>query len=177
MDRKGFTLIELLVVMAIISILTLVLLPNIVGTTRKARKMACSANLRKHLYAAMVTYVNDVNFGGYPSLKGPAFWEVLRTMPSKEDSVLSEYRKRHTFYICPLKGGKQGDYGMCDYRGPNYGVSHGTKGNKPIAADLPDNHGDDTINILYFGGEVEEAKKGASDWDEADKFLTEKIDK
>lgn len=46
--RSGFTLIELLVVIGIISLLAVVLLPNIIGGKEKANKLADAANLRWH---------------------------------------------------------------------------------------------------------------------------------
>ncbi|MBI4834026.1 MAG: type II secretion system protein [Planctomycetes bacterium] len=175
-DNKGFTLIELLVVIAIIAILAVVLLPAISTGTIKARKAACTQNLQKHLFTALVTYVNDISKGAYPqgdNYRGPAFWEVLRTLPSPDESALKDEINKHLFYVCPVKGG-EGSFGLCHYRGPNYDVSAGTIGTKPIAADLPGNHGDDTINILYFGGSVKEVKKGSPEWEEADKYLTDK---
>jgi len=45
---SGFTLIELLVVIGIISLLAVVLLPNIIGGKEKANKLADAANLRWH---------------------------------------------------------------------------------------------------------------------------------
>lgn len=170
-SKKGFTLIELMVVIAIISILTVILLPQVTGAMKRAKKAACQANLQKYLYQGMFHYVNEKNYGGYPQLKGQAFWEALRTLPTKEDAILAHDRKKHSYYICPVKGGRKGDFGLSDYRGPNYGVTTGTNDDRPIAADLIDDHGDDTINILYFDGKVEEAKKGSAEWTEAEQNL------
>lgn len=176
--QKGFTLIELLVVIAIIAILATVLLPAIVGGQITAKKAGCTENLRKHLYGAMFRYVETVNYGAYPDLKGPDFWEVLRTMPSTDDAVLSDDTRKHSFFICPVKGGS-GSFGVSDYRGPSYKVTMGTKGTRPFAADLLDDdesiHGDDTINVLYFGGTVKEVHKdkNASAWDNANDNLSD----
>lgn len=172
--KKGFTLIELMVVITILSILTVILLPRVTEAMKKARKASCQANLQKYLFQAMFNYVNEKNYGGYPPLKGQDFWEVLRTMPSKEEAILAHDRKKHNYYICPVKGGRKGDFGVSDYRGPNYAVTTGTNEDRPIAADLVDNHGDDTINILYFDGKIEETKKGSLEWSGVEQYLIEK---
>lgn len=52
--RSGFTLIELLVVIGIISLLAVVLLPNIIGGKEKANILADQGNLRWH-YAELNT--------------------------------------------------------------------------------------------------------------------------
>lgn len=163
-----------MVVITIISILTTILLPQVTKAMKRAKKTACQANLQKYLYQGMLDYTREKNYGGFPALKGQAFWDVLRTMPTKDDSILAHDRKKHSYYICPVKGGRKGDYGISDYRGPNYAVTTGTNDDKPIASDLSDNHGDDTINVLYFDGKVEEVKKGSPEWEETDKLLIEK---
>lgn len=173
---KGFTLIELLVVIAIIAILATVLLPAVARAFFGSKKTQCQSNLRK-LHQAMFWY--NERYGGFPveeDGKGKNFWEVLRQKPTPEDAVLAREKKKHSFFICPvLRGGATGGSGMCDYRGPNKNISLGTREDRPIAADEHDNHGDDNaVNILYFGGDVIEAKENSQEWKEADeKLLTE----
>ncbi|MBI4835118.1 MAG: type II secretion system protein [Planctomycetes bacterium] len=178
-EKKGFTLIELLVVIAIIAILATVLLPAVVGGNKKARKTACAQNLQKHLYQAMFRYVTDINYGAYPkgdNYKGKNFWEVLRNAPTIDESILADDKRKHVYYVCPVKGGMSG-FGVNDYRGPinttGKLITSGTKGTQPIAGDIVDNHGDDTVNILFFDGTVEEVKKGTSEWDDANNNLTD----
>jgi prepilin-type N-terminal cleavage/methylation domain-containing protein/prepilin-type processing-associated H-X9-DG protein len=178
--KKGFTLIELLVVIAIIAILATVLLPAVVGGNKKARKTACAQNLQKHLYQAMFTYVNDFNYGAYPkgdNYKGKNFWEVLRKAPTLDESVLADDKRKHAYFVCPVKGGN-GGFNVNDYRGPinttGKLISSGTKGTLPFAGDLVDNHGDDTVNVLFFDGTVEEVKKTDSGaWDDINNNLSD----
>jgi hypothetical protein len=136
---------------------------------RGARKTACQKNL-EHLYTTMFRYCNMTNHGdNFPNLRGQAFWEVLLTMPTPETSILADDRRKHTYYICPVMGGA-GNYDTNHYRGPNYEVTYGIPYDMPIAADFPDNHGDDTINVLYFDGTVKEVKKGTPEWDRVEKY-------
>lgn len=86
-DRNsGFTLIELMIVIAIISILCLIMMPNMMRSRDAAKLSSCKYNLRS-IAAAMESYATD-NSGMYPQKldrltvaddKGHAY---LRTIPS-----------------------------------------------------------------------------------------------
>jgi len=64
-QRQAFTLIELLVVVAIIAILAAMLLPALSAAREKARRAACTTNL-KQVATAVDAYLGDYN-GYYPS--------------------------------------------------------------------------------------------------------------
>lgn len=82
----GFTLIELMIVIAIISILCLIMLPNMMRSRDAAKLSSCKYNLRS-IAAAMEIYATD-NSGMYPKkldtittvdTNGHAY---MRTIPS-----------------------------------------------------------------------------------------------
>lgn len=83
---RGFTLIELMIVIAIISILCLIMLPNMMRSRDAAKLSSCKYNLRS-IAAAMEIYATD-NSGMYPKkldtlttvdINGHAY---MRTIPS-----------------------------------------------------------------------------------------------
>lgn len=64
-SRRGFTLIELMIVICIISILALIMIPNMVRGRDAAKLSSCKSNLR-NMASAMESYAGD-NSGMYPS--------------------------------------------------------------------------------------------------------------
>jgi prepilin-type N-terminal cleavage/methylation domain-containing protein len=174
-NRKGFTLIELLVVIGIITILAGLVLPNILRAMTTTRKLQCQNNLRA-LYHGIFQY--DINFRGYPQgddYRGSKFWEVLRTVPTPESSILVEDQGAgaHKYFVCPLAGTSPGP-GVCDYRGPDYDAGLRTKGAAVLGADKDTNHdpeGKGDINILFFGGRIDSYRPDSSEWAEADSRL------
>jgi prepilin-type N-terminal cleavage/methylation domain-containing protein len=58
MKRKGFTLIELLVVIAIIAIIAAILMLVFAQAREKARRAACTSNMRQIALAVMM-YAQD----------------------------------------------------------------------------------------------------------------------
>ncbi len=57
MNKKGFTLVEMLVVIAIIAILVAILIPTVLGATRKAKAATDAANLRSALAEFQINYL------------------------------------------------------------------------------------------------------------------------
>lgn len=173
--RRGFTLIELLVVIAIIGILAGIALPTIFRTRRDALKLECQSNLRA-LHYALFQY--EMTFHGYPNgddYRGGKFWDALRTVPTPETSILVEDQgnRAHKYFACPLAGEKPGP-DVRGYRGPGYNVGYQTRGNALIAADKAANHDPsekDTINILFFNGQIEAVKSESPDWADANDKL------
>lgn len=121
--KRGFTLIELLVVIAIIALLTGILIPVLSGARRRAKIVACQANL-KHWGLIIAAYTDDNDgrfFRGMIDGDWNDWIEILEPF----------YRQRGGLTCCPLatrtadKGGRgvyaawedeEGDYG-------SYGLS------------------------------------------------------
>jgi len=81
--RLGFTLIELMIVISIISILMIVLLPNMVRMRAEARVQGCCDNMH-HLAIALESYSAE-NSTHYPtalSLITPKYISVIPTCAS-----------------------------------------------------------------------------------------------
>ena len=62
--RRGFTLIELLIVIVVIAILALIVIPRLMGASRKAKDSTLKRNLH-HLRNAVALYESDM--GVYPT--------------------------------------------------------------------------------------------------------------
>jgi len=171
---EGFTLVELLVVIAIISLLAAMALVGIPGIIGKAKSTACRHNL-KGLYMGLQLYQSE--FKEYPSgeeSRGKKFWEALRALPSPATAVMHD--KEWNTFICPMTKDKP-SLGVCSYRGPNYEFSDTIRGNTPLAADMPANHGalkdSPSINVLYSGGTIGEASYNSQNWNEVEENLQE----
>lgn len=116
--RRGFTLIELMIVIAIISILMLIITPNMVRSRNVAKYSSCKSNLRS-LAAAMESYAVDNN-GCYPeSLSGlqPSYIQVLPGCPvtGKADDYIAGYevvRKPANAYTIICSGNNHASAGM-----------------------------------------------------------------
>nr|WP_243426276.1 prepilin-type N-terminal cleavage/methylation domain-containing protein [Caldicoprobacter guelmensis] len=62
-NKKGFTLIELVVVVAILGILTLLIVPNVVGRVNEAKEAVVNANIKVINNAIKLYYTIE---GKYP---------------------------------------------------------------------------------------------------------------
>ena len=172
--NTGFTLVELLVVIAIISLLAAMALVGIPNIIRRAKLADCQNNL-KGLFVGLQLYQSE--FKEYPSgeeFRGKKFWEALRTLPTPDTAVMHD--KEWKTFICPMTKDKPA-LGVCSYRGPNYEVSDTIRGNTPLAADMPANHGplkdSPSVNVLYSGGTFGVAPYNSRDWNEVEENLQE----
>ncbi len=59
LNKKGFTLVEMLVVIAIIAILVSILIPTVMGATKKAKASTDAANLRSAVAAFQIEYLSS----------------------------------------------------------------------------------------------------------------------
>ncbi|MHC4608419.1 MAG: type II secretion system major pseudopilin GspG [Planctomycetota bacterium] len=125
MDRKGFTLIELMVVVVIIGILAVVLLPNVIGRSDKAKWDATNALIAK--------ISNQVDMFKLDHGKYPAKLEDLLHQPSyvdpknwpktgyvKKAAELKDAWGMDLIYNIPGSGGMPydlGSYGSDEKRG------------------------------------------------------------
>jgi|SRR3989339_1159620 len=121
----------------------------------------CANNL-KSLYNGLFIY--QAEYGEYPDGQGSALWQTIRT---KTDIL----KNMDNVFVCPFTK-KQPQPGICHYRGPNYPVTDEVDGKTPLGADLPNNHPDGTIHVLYINGMVELVKPGTPEWERAEKYLT-----
>ena len=93
-ESSGFTLIELMIVIAILSILMMIMIPNMIRSRDQAKLSSCQANLR-NIAAALENYATE-NGGRYP--------EDLETLCPKEDA---SKRFMKSVPLCPVTGTKE----------------------------------------------------------------------
>src|SRR6266571_4377508 len=103
---RAFTLIELLVVIAIIAILAALLLPTLVNTKERARRVACKSNLRQFILAVHM-YGNE-NRDRIPTAlsedQSVAAYEYTPVIPRTTRDTLIKYAGSQKMLECPSLG-------------------------------------------------------------------------
>src|SRR5262245_31987076 len=103
---RAFTLIELLVVIAIIAILAALLLPALVSTKERARRVACKSNLRQFVLAVHM-YGNENRDRiptALPDDQSVAAYEYTPVIPRTTRDTLIKYAGSRKMLECPSLG-------------------------------------------------------------------------
>ena len=103
---SAFTLIELLVVIAIIAILAALLLPALVSTKERARRVACKSNLRQFVLAVHM-YGNENRDRiptALPDDQSTAAYEYTPVIPRTTRDTLIKYAGSQKMLECPSLG-------------------------------------------------------------------------
>ena len=103
---SAFTLIELLVVIAIIAILAALLLPTLVNTKERARRVACKSNLRQFTLAVHM-YGNENRDRipvAVPDDQSTAAYEYTPVIPRTTRDTLIKYAGSQKMLECPSLG-------------------------------------------------------------------------
>src|SRR5213594_2612599 len=102
----AFTLIELLVVIVIIAILAALLLPALVSTKERARRVACKSNLRQFVLAVhMYGHENrDRIPTALPEDQSAAAYEYTPVIPRTTRETLIKYAGSQKMLECPSLG-------------------------------------------------------------------------
>lgn len=88
----GFTLVELIVVIAVIGVLAAILIPSMMGYTRKAKFAAVNSNAKSLLNAGMLACrENEVTKPIPPGIYIKTGCNTFGATDAKEDPVISKY--------------------------------------------------------------------------------------
>lgn len=112
-SRSGVTLLELCTVLIVICILAVLLYPAMAWYGERARRLACTQNL-KGLYSATSTYIN-ANEGRWPQIKLNA--QQPQDYARAWYEILHPYGLAWVNFICPSVQKKSGNP---DYNNPKY---------------------------------------------------------
>src|SRR5437764_7531583 len=102
--KPGFTLIELLVVIAVIAILAAILFPVFAQARDRARKSACSSNMRQ-MGAALMMYTQDYD-ETFPQFRFHGnFWVGMASDQGQHvygwNNAIAPYLKSIDVFGCP----------------------------------------------------------------------------
>jgi prepilin-type N-terminal cleavage/methylation domain-containing protein len=155
--KKLFTLIELLVVVAIIGILTSILLPSLSSARDKAKKAACTSNLRQ-AGIAVYSYASDT--AGIVAIN--LFVNTLATKYIYEDSVnKGKFHNGQAGYLENYLGDNDAAYSCPGSEHPsNFGTATQTTRKGTYAGFANFNYSVRTINNYWINGPGVDANKG-----------------
>ena len=150
------------IVLLFIGILVLVAIFVPTGTHCGTGRMHCLHNLQQ-LHKLGTVYACQ-HKGQWPEPDAGGYWlSLTKTRPAYIEQDHLE------ILLCPLRD-EEPVPGRCDYRGPRVPWSQLSL-HDPVAADRPENHGQDPIQVLLKDGSAVEVRPGDPLWKRCDEVL------